>query len=182
MFMTIKEEKAKAAILYLIIQLNELKMETTAHSISKILYWADQKKLILRGEPITWDEYYRLPDGPVPTVIYDVLKPTKSSWASKHFPSLFHSLNREAYPVISALEKPNMDYLSKADVICIDASISENGKLTYGQKTDKSHDSAWLTTSHASKIDVLKIADAGKANEDQLNHIKRSISAQRWAN
>jgi uncharacterized phage-associated protein len=116
-------DEADNAVLYL---LEKFGGELEILKLAKLLFFADFRHFVRHGRPITSDEYYALPRGPVPTKIYDRLKTTGDSFA------------RSGNWVV-ALRKSDRDYLSETDKATIDNVVSEMGELSGQQLEDKSH-------------------------------------------
>lgn len=134
--------KAKNAILFIIEQLGGV---SSLHEIAKILYTAEKLKISEYGDMIVWDSFVALPDGPVPTRLYDMFKPTFNSWVKENYPGFIESfdVDFENNFKIKGLEKPDTDYLTKRDLAYLTRAVDENRGLSYRERSDKSHDSAW---------------------------------------
>ncbi len=170
---TYEEPKAVAAALFVI---NTL--ETVGkHMLAKILFFADQKHLARYGRPITLDTYYKLPKGPVPTIIYDEIKAVEKK---KSAPVIngFHDKISVSGNNITALIEPDMDELSETDVECLLESITENKGLTFDQLTRKSHGSAWSSASECGPIHFNEIAKEGKAPDYILELLNMNLEAE----
>jgi uncharacterized phage-associated protein len=136
------------------------------HKLCKILYFAEQKHLVKFGSKLMDDNFVAMENGPVPSAMYDMLKALRSK--AEQLPiELRESLVVDRHLVIS-LSEPDMDWLSESEIECIDQSFNENNHLTFGQLSDKSHDSAW----HAGfYMETKNIAIAAGANEDMIAYI-----------
>lgn len=66
--------RVREAILHLIYRADRLQFAVTQYDILKSLFFADKTHLNKYRRPITFDQYHALPDGPVPSLSYDVLK------------------------------------------------------------------------------------------------------------
>ncbi len=161
-------EKAKAAILFITQEIGHSDML----KIFKILYFAEQKHLAKYGSLILADRYIAMKNGPVPSNIYDYFKGLRDG--NFRFPNaeiFYKAFEVYDYHMIKGLEAPDMDCLSKSDVICIQDSIRENRVLDFNQLSEKSHDSAWAKADKDNEIDYFDIAMAGGANEEMMKYI-----------
>jgi uncharacterized phage-associated protein len=67
-------DKLIEAILFLISRAAERKCTLTQYDIVKSLFFADKSHLNRFGRPITFDNYVAMPNGPVPSLAYSILK------------------------------------------------------------------------------------------------------------
>jgi uncharacterized phage-associated protein len=108
--------------------------------VLKILYFADKDHLSTWGRLTCGDSYVAMQKGPVPSGTYDILK-GNYPWVYAH----------EAKPPFEVIDKKrvvpfrdaDLNQLSQSDRECLDASIAENGRLSFEQLMKKSHDSAF---------------------------------------
>jgi uncharacterized phage-associated protein len=144
------------------------------YELFKLLYFASQKKLVRYGSVMISD-FFALKYGPVPSALYDYLKGSDNA--------IILSVNVEDN-IISPIENPDMEELSKADIICLDESIKENCRLTFHNLLTKSHDSAWKKAwsnpvgNRGDKIEIIDIARAAHADEDTLEYIKEELELE----
>lgn len=170
---TYEEPKAVAAALFVINTLGTV----GKHKLAKILFFADQKHLARYGRPITLDTYYKLPKGPVPTIIYDEIKavPRKESAPMTNG---FHDKISVSGRYITALIGPDMEELSETDVECLLESISENKDLSFDDLTKKSHGPAWYSASESGPIHFNEIAKEGNAPDYILELLNMNLEAE----
>jgi len=163
------KENAVAATLYILNKVGRIDF----HKLFKILYFAEQKHLVLYGKPITGDEYIAMPDGPVPSVIYNILKSIREQ---SDFPLNFTDYNKifsvEGRYFIQALMKADIDSLSESQMECLNESIDENQNLSFAQLRNKSHDIAWGNAATNYEIAFDDIAACGGANDTMLSYLK----------
>jgi uncharacterized phage-associated protein len=147
--------KIESVVLYIV---NKLPV-TTFHTLSKILFFADQKHLSLYGRKVVNDTYHRLVDGPVPSFIYDALKSVRDGDKVFNYTSLLiDSIEVKGKCRILPKKLPDLDLLSETDIECLDKSIEENGDLDWPKLRDKSHGHAWNSVSMNQPINDLDIA------------------------
>jgi len=144
------------------------------HELFKILYFASQKRLVRYGNAMIAD-FYALKYGPVPSKLYDFLKGSDNV--------ILSSINIDDN-ILSPIEMPDMEELSKADVECLDESIQENCGLTFYDLLQKSHDAAWEKAWHnpvgnrGGKMNIIDIAIAAQADENTIGYIQEELDLE----
>ena len=174
-----KIHKAKTLNAMLFI-LEKLGGTTDFHKLFKVLYFADQKHLLSFGRPISGDLYIGMEYGPVPSVVYDILKSVKkdNTWP------LFSENYTEWFEVTGYMVRgkaaPNLDELSESDIIFLGQSVEENSNLDFKQLVDKSHDYAWKNAQNEqmNEMNVLDIAKSGGAEDAFLAYISLNLENQ----
>lgn len=166
--------KLKAAVLYIVNKCGEIGFM----HLFKILYFANREHIAKYGRNIINDTFCALPKGPVPTFLYDAVKPSgpKNEYQKIISDSLY-SQDPTYYYLLKAKEKPDMDELSKSDILCLDKSIDENIRLDMIRLSEKSHDMAWREASKqglSRQMKSLSIAKAGGANDAMIEYIKEN--------
>lgn len=160
--------KLKASALYVISKISPIDYYT----LFKILYFADREHYSKYGKRIICDSFYALKDGPVPSALYDAIKHSKGVSIKPEFSTISDALNVSDNYYVENLENPDMDELSKSDVICLDKSIKENAGLRFKTLRKKSHDFAYESASKKNGIiDPLMMAQAGGCTDDFLEYL-----------
>jgi len=168
--------RLKSALLYII---DKLGGEADFLSIFKILYAAEKEHLSKYGRTITKDTYIAMRYGPVPSFAYDCFKEVREyKLPSEINKPIFQSIDIHNEFIVKKKEHPDFQFLSKTDIECLDQSIEENRDKTFGQKSDESHDLAWEQAQQDNTMDILKIAEAGGADEEMLKFIQENLEAQ----
>lgn len=113
--------------------------------ISKIFYYADKEHLVKYGRPITGDIYFALKNGPVPSLILNILN-SKYEYVDHNlileFRKYVHATRTNAKSSFSILEhtpKKNYDFLSESDIECLEFGIKQCKGLTRRDLIDKAH-------------------------------------------
>jgi hypothetical protein len=176
--------KLKAATLYVMSKFEDIDILR----LFKILYFADKEHYAKYGRRIIPDTFHALPNGPVPTNLYDAIKIAQGKRERSMDPAL--SVIADAISVcgegcldyvIRLVEAPDMDELSKSDILCLDKSMNENAWLSFGKLSEKSHDLAYDEgkTNHRSRIRPIMMAKAAGASEDMLEYLseKEALNA-----
>lgn len=145
-------DKIIAAISYLIASAGVRDQNLTQYDIVKTLFLADRKHLNEYGRPITFDNYYAMPYGPVPNLAYDFLKGNKRvlqkygkalPWTTKKGPhnKLLFSLRG----------KPEIDALSSSDKEALESALMIVGSLSFSQIVNLTHNDLAYSQAWASK-------------------------------
>lgn len=164
------KEVAINAMLYVINRVGRADL----HKVFKILYFADQSHLLKYGRTITGDTYIAMEYGPVPTNIYDAIKSVRGDGKADRdrYQLMFNVENKW---IIKPLQDADMDYLSVTDIEELNDSISENGSLSMGELTDKSHSLAWNNTELNKEMSIENILREKGADKDYIRYITENI-------
>jgi uncharacterized phage-associated protein len=149
-------QKAIEAILYIATRVQN----PSFHRIAKVLYFADKQKLAAYGALVLGDEYVAMKHGPVPSGVYDILKSVRGDGghaAGGRAAQAFDVVDR---CLVTPKRDPNLDYLSTADLRCLNQSILEYGGLKFDELSRRSHDSAWIA---ADENDLMSLEDIARA-------------------
>lgn len=148
--------KAIESILYLVDRMPN----PDVYGICKLLYMVDKTRLEKYGSFMFGESYYALKEGATPSNSYDLLK-----LASK---DLIEGLKVQGSE-IKALRKPNLEYLSEADIECLDLIVNVYGRLPNWEKRKYAHDEAWReawATKGSSNSVLIPIESIAKYLED----------------
>ena len=162
-------ESAKNVLLYIIKNITD----PYQLKLYKILYFAEQKHLAKYGHTIIGDQFIAMPDGPVPSLIYDSIK--KDSKGYEIINELKEVIINES-GCIKSLQEPDLDYLSESELECINEAIQENDHLDRNALSKKSHGEAWKKAiNNNKKMELIDIAKEANASEFCLNYIKTNL-------
>lgn len=165
-------EKAVNALLYIARALPH----GGTHKLFKVLYFAERQHLATYGASILSDNFVRLPNGPVPANVYDLVKAVRGELAlplDKAFEaSLKARLSAPNPKEIKALTAPDEDYLAETERECLDAAIAYCRPFSFGALSEVSHDAAWAGVAQGATMSVLAIAQAGGAGAEMLHYIQ----------
>jgi uncharacterized phage-associated protein len=165
------DDKTIAAFLYAATRLGKKKSDM--HSVFKALYFADRKHLSEFGRMITKDGYHALPDGPVPTLLFDICK--ESRLYDTPFEDIF---KLEGRMHIVPLKEPDLEELSESDIECLNSAIDVVKNMDFSDRRKYSHDSAYEKAwkkKQNSRISVIDIAEAGDAHEEIIQYLNDNI-------
>lgn len=149
-------EKAIEATLFIA----NLLSNPTKHSISKMFYLADKLHLQEYGRLISGDRYIAMEYGPVPSAIYDMMKVSAGQYRID--PDVDEFI-QEAFSIqngrrVVPNRTPEITFLSESEIECIQETVRQYGKKTFGELTDITHDNAWKATEENQPIALLNIA------------------------
>jgi uncharacterized phage-associated protein len=117
--------------------------ELTTYKLCKLLFLADKYHLVRFGRPITGDRYCALPDGPVPSTVYDWMKEVLSTPTSAEAREIFSALAIDKsyqYPRLRAARNFNSNSLSRSDMSALDHVIKQFGKFNFPQLRAITHE------------------------------------------
>ena len=183
--------KIKATVLYV---LGQMSQGVDYIHLFKILYFAQQKHLVTYGMPLMEDTFCARKHGPVLTLTYKILKASESgqTFEQKEMQEYLSAVKVElidGHQMVMAIQKADMDELSKSDVLVLDECINRLSNIDAFDLSDLSHDKAWLKakrtadrTGEDAKIPMYDIADAGGATKEMLSVIRERQWIERHIN
>lgn len=163
------------AVLYIIQQMGG---KVDMHKIFKTLFFADQEHLSKYGRTITGDVYIAMNYGPVPSKTDDIFKAVRGdSFFSpgEELTSCFHFTNRY---FVQNDKKADLDYLSKSDIQCLDASIKMCKDKSFGELTKMSHGIAWQSTAGGQQMAFADILREEGDSEEYINYISNKLELE----
>jgi uncharacterized phage-associated protein len=160
-------EKFIAGALYIAKNLSERGLQSDFYRIFKIMFFADKKSLQNYYQTIFGD-WHALPYGPAPEDFYALIKKIRNNEIT------FDRFYLEGNNIILSSD-PDMDELAESDIECINASIQENGNLSYDELKLKSHGTAWENTPTGYAINILDIVTETGVNSHIRSYIKDKI-------
>ena len=147
----------------------------------KILYFAEKAHYAEYGKRITNDSFVAMEHGPVPSFLYNALKLMNKQETASDDSLLWIIANSitpgsaDLYYFIKGAEEPDMDELSKAEIMSLDKSIEEHRNMSPWDLSEKSHDEAWHSAwdvMQNSLMNPYNIAKAGGASDGLVDYLK----------
>jgi uncharacterized phage-associated protein len=126
-------EKAIEVILYVAQRVPD----STSHSVNKILYFADKLSLERYGRLIVGGDYYAMEHGPVSSQAYRLIQNVRDNIGDNP------GFSVRGKASIVPLRNPDLDYLSQADLECLDEALAQFARSNFSSRTDASHDAAY---------------------------------------
>lgn len=172
--------KIKAVVLYI---LQSFKEGTDYIKLFKLMYFAQRGYIAKYGRPIFEDSFRARPLGPVPSLTYKAVKTAESGDRSdvtgRAMNSFISALHIEGQ-IVSSKRKPDMDYLAKYEIECLDEVISDYKDVDSRSLSKLSHnDKAWRAVRKRMKLNeaddlysILDIARAGGASKEMMKYIE----------
>lgn len=169
---TFRNDEVLQVILYI---LQEMDGTCDTYKFYNILYSADNKHLAEWGRSITGDDYIAMDYGAVPSWIYDLFKAVRGkSYFSAYTDNIRETKFRFANNKdIVAIDKPDMDWLSKSEVDILDEFIAVYKDLDFPAIYKASRGYAWANTARNCIISLKdRLTELG-ANDDFINYVEQ---------
>ncbi len=149
-FPTLKVDKRKVveAVLYIL----ENFLGYSQYDIVKTIFLADKAHLKRYGRPITFDNYFAMENGPVPSFTYNMLKPDfdfqKEMGEDRPFISVPDAKKPNVNKFVGVRRRPNTEYLSETDKEVLKEAASTIQLLDFDQiyrltHEDPAYKEAW---------------------------------------
>ena len=131
-------DKAMQVLLYVVSRVPNM------YNALKVIYFADRQHLAQYGRFIYGDSYVAMKHGPVPSTAYDLLNNARGDgeWScdpaiAEHVQEYFRGSDRDH--TVTALQPPDLDFLSESDRECLDEAIEKYGHLSFAKLRHISH-------------------------------------------
>lgn len=168
----------KAVLLYILNRVPDNKR--SIYFIVKAAFYAQEKHLAKWAAPLFDDEICALPFGPVPSMIYDILKGARGDkvLGDVRLQEVAQSIrcNDEEF---FATEKPDMGWLSVSAVECLDLAIEEISLKSFNDVYDTTHESEEYQRARRSYgkrvMSPVQIAKAAGADEGVLEYLEEYL-------
>lgn len=149
------------------------------YHVAKVLFYADKKHINKYGRPITGDTYIRMPYGPVPSGVRDIV--TENSWLSPdQLAQIKNSLiidKNDNHYKLAAVRKPNMMYFSKSDIACLEDSLNKYGDMPFDELYQTTHaEKCYYETDPNEKIDCALLIDDDNPFRNEILENMEEIS------
>lgn len=175
------KRKLVEMVLYILNKTNGLDY----YHLFKIIYFANIAHLAKYGLRITTDDFCALPDGPVPSDLYNSIKDGYrfDPELGAMIDSVVVKGNEDAYYMLDAKREADTDYLSQSEIEELDKSIAENATLPFGTLRAKSHGEEWKRAFTSSKpgkktMDILGMARDAAATDAMLEYIREELELE----
>lgn len=175
------KRKLVEMVLYILNKTNGLDY----YHLFKIIYFANIAHLAKYGLRITTDEFCALPDGPVPSYLYNSIK--EDNFADPELAGMIDRVvvkgNEDAYYMLAAKREANTDYLSTSEIEELNKSIAENATMPFGELRAKSHGEEWRRAFHSTKsgkktMDVIGMAKDAAASDAMIEYIREELELE----
>ncbi len=148
------------------------------YDIVKSVFLADKSHLLRYGRPITFDTYYAMKDGPVPSFTYDALKPNfdfrKEFGEERPWISVPDRDNPKIQKFVGTRRKANTQLLSETDMELLKEAAGTVQLLDFSQirrltHEDPAYEEAWKRRGDAERAQ-MKMQLLG-ADDEQVENL-----------
>lgn len=137
----------------------------TAFFAAKVLFFAEKLHLNRYSRPIVGDTFIAMPNGPVPSTLYDFIKGRLDQAGDPDAIMAALLIERDPYPRVAAQRAPDLDALSPSDLECLDESIAFCHGRGFRTLSDLTHrERAWLEAPTNGPMDYEHMID-GEGDE-----------------
>ena len=174
-------QRMKAVLLYI---LNKMPDGTRdVYHIVKTAFYAQKNHFVKYALPLFNDRISALPFGPVPSLMYNILRVARGESQPYRFCD-DRVLSRIAAAIdyqdesFTSNEQPDMECLSKSNIECLDEAIGEVSRMRFDKLMAKTHGAEWTRAFHnptSHKMDDLSIARESGASEEVLAYLADSL-------
>lgn len=142
----------------------------------KLLYYIDKLHLIEYGRFVSNDVYFKLPYGPIPSQVLDILNDNKNLFEDeKDYLNKYIAIGNDQNKTIKCKNKPDLNELSESEVTIINRVVKEYGHYPSVKLIDISHkEPAWKNANEHEKISLYDLISElpGERKEALLELIK----------
>jgi uncharacterized phage-associated protein len=137
----------------------------TAFFAAKVLFFAEKQHLNRYARPIVGDTFIAMPNGPVPSTLYDFIKGRLDQAGDPDAIMAALLIERDPYPRVAAQRAPDLDALSPSDLECLDEAIAFCRGRGFGALSSLTHqERAWLEAPANGPMDYEHMID-GEGDE-----------------
>jgi uncharacterized phage-associated protein len=139
----------------------------TAFYASKILFFAEKAHLNRFGRPIVADTFIAMPNGPVPSTLFDFIR---GNLGQSGDPEGFRdAIDTSAYPSLAPKRAPAADVLSKSDRDCLDQAVAFCRSKSFTYLSNLTHqEKAWAEAPNNGAMDYESIFDDDNPHREML--------------
>jgi uncharacterized phage-associated protein len=143
---------------------------------SKVLFFAEKKHLNSYGRPIVADTFVAMPNGPVPSTLYDFIK---GNFGLSGDPDGFSSaIDASQHPRISAKRSYDRTILSGSDIECLDEAIEYCRPKQFGHLSQLTHqERSWAEAPANSAMDYELFIDEDNPSREAILAEAREFAA-----
>ncbi len=157
--------------------------DLTTYKMLKIIFLADKSHLVRYGRTITGDRYSALPDGPVPSHLYNLFKQVVKRPFSEEGRRIVANLEVEKnvkHPRFTAKVGPDINELSRTDIAVLDNAVEKFGDFSFAQLKDLTHEMAafnraWKTKKFFANSAPMKFEDFFEDDEAAREETKAEM-------
>lgn len=182
----VDKEKTINVLLFLIKEANGRGVRPSQYDLVKTIFLADRAHLNSYGRPITFDKYFAMSHGPVPSFAYDCLKPSfiwsahnrsDAPWRSEKVGNKHRFSMGDSEADARKLSASDRKYLSDALTTVLSLGFKQVRRLTHD---DPAYIAAWRDEegTYAFPMDMgLLLDEADDAAIDDIRYLSEMIGA-----
>ena len=143
---------------------------------SKVLFFAEKQHLNTYGRPIVADTFIAMPNGPVPSTLYDFIK---GNLGNAGDPDGFRdAIDTSNHPRLVAKRGFDATVLSQTDLECIEEAIAFCRAKGFGHLSELTHrEKAWAEAFANSAMDYELFVDDDNPNREAILEDAREFAA-----
>ena len=172
-----------------LVLLSHIKQNLDHYQAVKLLYLADKEHLNRHGRPITYDDYFALPYGPVPSNALNLLTLERGTLQrfklnAGNFPIRIEKIKTEKDSTIFVLREPlrpvDYDEFSDSDVELLNWAVENYGNKSFSELYDITHKHfaykfAWDNKEKDKKRAGMKYVDMFEEGERKSHYISDKL-------
>ncbi len=174
-------QRIKAVLLYILNKMPDRRRDV--YYIVKTAFCAQKNHLVEYAIPLFNDNIVALPFGPVPSLIYNILRVARGDRSPYRFCDkevLSQVVDTISYQdeSFSAKEMYDIECLSISNIKCLDAAIDEISNMGFGEIMDKTHGNEWDRAYHDGGNRImsnLAIAKENGASDEILTYLSETL-------
>lgn len=163
----INQIKALEAVVYIASKVRNVDVYHTV----KTMFFADKCHLNRYARPILGDTYIKMKNGPVPSVVLDIinLKEDKISFETYIQAKGALSVSADRKKFISVKREANLEEFSETDIECLDYAIDFCKNKSFNELQDITHEEqAWKKASNNGCMDYELMLDDDNPNKEAI--------------
>ena len=148
------------------------------YQLFKIMYFAQREYLKEYGLSIFPDKFCALPNGPVPSMLYDAIKQNPFVPMTSMLDEAITHGQDDAFYMLMPTRKADEKYISKAARETMDWAFDNYLPKTFNQLKEESHTKVWEDAFNAGckEMSPYDIAREANASEEALESIQNDLS------
>jgi uncharacterized phage-associated protein len=139
----------------------------SAFFASKVLFYAEKEHLNTFARPIVADTFIAMPNGPVPSTLYDFMRDRLGMAGDPE--AVRGAIDSSQYPHMGARRDADMSVLSETDRSCLDHAIEFCRTKGFGHLSSLTHqERAWAEANSNGPMDYEHFIDADNPHRDAI--------------
>ncbi len=150
----------------------------TAFFAAKVLFFAEKRHLNRYARPIVADTFIAMPNGPVPSTLYEFIKGRLDQAGDPDAIAQALAITRDPYLRMTARREADPDTLSQSDIECLQEAIDFCRARTFGALSNLTHqERAWLEAPANGPMDYEAMIDADNPAREEIIEEAREFAA-----